>query len=322
MLSKLHRAVIASIVVGLRCMSISPVWSQDLICGELKVSGRSGQALAFQPKMMPNATEVPAGQLPAQASLAYVGNNLAAKRHFCGAVFLSSRRLLTAAHCLGWVDGAKRAIIQKPDELRVVISRNRKLDATGQSDVDYRELRVTGFECHRGWKGQGDGSYTSGPHDIAIVQIEDGAPSWAWSRGGNRPIVALPADAKEELLRMPIGSELIATGWGGTSDGAAPRVSLQMATMIRQDRNTCDGTFDAICLRQKTSDSAICGNDSGGFAGQVEGDIMALAGIVGGGPRACGADGQSDYYTRVSSHADWIRSIVGPANFDVWKTLP
>ncbi len=193
-------------------------------------------------------------------------------------VLIAPHWVLTAAHVAA--DLRQRAA--RGDTLRVTVAG--------------RDYAIQAIAIHESWT---DG----GPSDIALVRLATDVPS---------PRVASPWTARDEVGRVVtvVGSGDTGTGLTGPARadgrlrGATNRVEDAGADVLRW-------TFDDPSSPGTTDLEGISGpGDSGGPALlEVEGRLWVLGVSVAqdGMGRGRGRYGVVEYYTRVSSYADWIR---------------
>ncbi|MEL6830054.1 MAG: serine protease, partial [Pseudomonadota bacterium] len=277
---------------------------------------------------MVGGTEALAGEWPFFASLR--GETPLRVIHMCGATMISSEWAMTAAHCLHDVQrNAAGSLVRTGfGRLQLVIGEHdltdtepgevyNVIDARIQPDY-VRELPARTFEAFGGPQ-----------NDIALLKID---------RAWDGPVARL-SDAIESDPDVIFGRAFVA-GFGLQSGGGQLRqfdinrsarvgfagsTQLMHAMVPLKSPERCaelyDGTarpYDQVgTLCAGFDDGGIdsCQGDSGGpMAGlDVQGRAYQL-GVVSYG-WGCAEASKPGVYTRVSHHADWIRSVVPAAKF-------
>jgi secreted trypsin-like serine protease len=225
------------------------------------------------------------GAWPFAAALidASVGDTLAGQT--CGAVVVSPREVVTAAHCVA-VDGSVRP---RRRALDVVAG---KLRLRGSSSA---RVHVVSVRIHPGFNSE------TLANDLAVLELA-------------RPVagVAQLADSAEEIA----GGTATALGWGSTTATAAgdfPDALRQTVIDIEPD-SACaqvygDG-YDAsimLCAGMPQGGRDTCQGDSGGPLVAGDPGSMVVIGFTSFGG-ACGQAGAPGAYVRASVAAVWLAS--------------
>jgi hypothetical protein len=232
-------------------------------------------------------------QYPWQAALEYSGGP-----QFCGGSLLTSRIVITAAHCV--FDGDPNCVISC------------SLDdpgGDGTDRIDPNDVDVI--------LGSTTLSGGSGSPVIGVTYRANYNPNFApdvpqfdvgylvLSSGSAQPQIKI-AGSDETALWDP-GSAADISGWGDTSEfGGAPD-TLQAATVEIIDDGTCagdyPGEFDAntmVCGGFQSGGVDTCAGDSGGpLQAPVPADGYRLVGITSWGD-GCAEAGHPGVYTRVA----------------------
>jgi len=220
----------------------------------------------------------PVGKWPHQASLQQ--NN----RHICGASLISTRWLVTAAHCVG------------SSSYTVVLGMHDQRGYYG-SPRRYTVSRVTKHP----WYSQNNGY----PNDIAMLQLSSAAQLNSYVK----TIPMAPSNAPNFQ-----GYSCYISGWGQTASTSSPN-TLQEAPVDVYTTSYCRSYLGSsindkqICVGDKGTSSA-CYGDSGGPLVCYYNGAWTLAGATSWGKYNCPTSSPA-VYTRISAYRDWIRSISG-----------
>ncbi|XP_041970762.1 trypsin alpha-3-like [Aricia agestis] len=234
-----------------------------------------------------NGKAVEITEVPYQASLRRkVSSGWA---HSCGAIVITVRSLLTAAHCVN-------SYTFQSDLLRVVVGTVSR--TSGGSSYD-----VAGLYLHE------DYSPMTLEHDIAIIVT---AKKMSFGRSV-QPIPLL--EYGQELAE---GTEALVSGYGVTSYEGTVAQSLQAAVVKIVSQQSCARAYMRIgaitsgmlCASADAPPRDACQGDSGG-------PLVAhskLVGIVSWG-EGCANVSYPGVYTRVSAYTPWIRNKLSKINW-------
>ncbi|CAG9763231.1 unnamed protein product [Ceutorhynchus assimilis] len=243
-----------------------------------------------------NGEDAKTGQFPHMAALGYKDKDDSRIIDWrrCGASLISSRFLLSAAHCSFCSD------CEDPVKARFGVVDLRD-DASAQ-DIDVKSVTI--FEKYNG---------ASRHNDLALVELVRDVKT---SRNVYPACLHVPSDDPEGLL---------VTGWGQTQadDTDSRSFILQFAVIQPVAINRCNTTIlskspantlktivnSQICA---ISTSDACQGDSGGpIQIMTKGGGYDIVGIVSYGIQ-CGSTAPG-IYTRVSAYLDWIEEKVWPS---------
>ncbi|XP_014360164.2 chymotrypsin-1 [Papilio machaon] len=229
-------------------------------------------------------TKAPNGSAPYQVSLRWFG-----VRHFCGASIITSRVILTAAHCVDRM---------KPQYFMAIVGTNQL--RSGGTPYPIRK-----FVRHEDYDDQVI------KNDIAVLFT-----LMEMRLGGDVDAV--------ELNHEPVmpGEKLLLTGWGTTSyPGKAPNdlMMLELNAISFEDcqeaHKNINPVFDSqICALTKEGEGA-CHGDSGGPLVREGRQVGVVSWGI-----PC-AKGKPDVYTKVESFMDWIEKTLANDNADHIKEL-
>lgn len=237
------------------------------------------------------------GQFPFMVSFVYTDRS--ADENFCGGVMITSRHVLTAAHCFKgrpeseWKGGLV--------DVRIGLNNLQSREKTGNSaniakvtlNPDYEEVA---------------GGKEGVVNDLTIVTLD---------RDVKSPSVCLPETARSRnQTAVVIGFGKINRGKGGRQQS-----QLRFAYLDEIDTRTCQRKYNDFYKRSKhkpritremicagNSDADACSGDSGGPLLYLNRDLRwMVAGVVSFGPSSCGNKAPG-VYARVDRHLDWIRA--------------
>jgi trypsin len=251
---------------------------------------------APQPKIV-GGSETTIAQYPWQAALvlspAVAPGDNAHERQFCGGSLVTTRIVITAAHC---VDGISTG------EIDVVLGRTTLSSGEGQ-EIPAQALAAQANYNHP--------SGNEAPrYDVGYVVL---------AQPSGQPRIQIAGDT-EGSLWAPGASERI-SGWGCTSEpvifNCTTSDTLRDATVPIVADSTCgsgsvyDGDFDAstmVCAGFLSGGIDTCNGDSGGPLQAPTGGSYRLVGITSWGD-GCANPNAPGVYSRVAGSA--IRPLVG-----------
>ena len=303
----MRRRVVLSIVVAILALMMALAGGPAALAASKRLpiwSGPNGvsRATGGVTTKIVGGTAVPNGKYPFQAALLAqsFGNN-DFQRQYCGASLITPFEVLTAAHCVDFVDVPGGIPLS---DLRVVVGRTVLTSTQGQ------KRRATTIDIHPRWDP------VTGSFDVAVVHL-------ASPVSGIRP-VALVTPGVDALERP--GTLATVTGWGNTiQQPAGPGGGgihypdrMREAKVPITSRAECrtayasagvDITATMLCAGRTNLDT--CQGDSGGpLFFKAVGPGYIQAGITSSGI-GCGATGFPGIYTRLSNRG-WGTSSSRP----------
>ena len=232
----------------------------------------------------------PSGKWPFQVALLYAStaNNFDAQ--FCGGSLISSRHVMTAAHCVKGMRASRLHIL------------------TGTQSLTRGGTRrsVISINVHPKYKAR------TSDYDIAVVTLKNAV-------SGIRPVGMLPR-LRENAWASP-GTTAYVLGWGDTKKGGGTSfpAALHQVQLPLVSRTVCnrpisyDGqvTNRMICAGLQTGGKDSCQGDSGGplIVKDGRGRWRIQAGIVSWG-EGCALKNLYGVYSRVAILGSWAKSIV------------
>ncbi|XP_014224052.1 chymotrypsin-1-like [Trichogramma pretiosum] len=240
------------------------------------------------------------------------------RTHFCGAVLISDRHALTAAHCV------QPIVDEGKSDFALSIEVGEKILGSGQS---YAVERIS---YHKDFVRNSDPIFM--PNDIAVIRL---------AKRVELSKKVLPIDLPGPNDETPENATIITSGYG-----SAKRIQGFLSPMLRKTKSfaldseeccksrrhqICDLTINHICGRVNRT-RGTCVGDSGGPA--ASGDRSVLIGIISGSGTWCG-NGLPDIYTKVSHYIPYIRGelyredksihphvIIAPEKIELLEKVP
>ncbi|CAK9821367.1 unnamed protein product [Anthophora retusa] len=231
-------------------------------------------------KRIVGGIETQVNQYPWMALMMFRG------RFYCGGSVISSRYVLTAAHCVDRFD---------PNLITVLILEH---DRNSTTETETQMFKVDSVIKHSGY------STFNYNNDIALVKLKDSIRF----EGKMRP-VCLPERAKTFA-----GLDGIVTGWGAIEESGSISQTLQEVTVPILTNAECRAskyparkiTDNMLCAGSKEGSKDSCQGDSGGPLHIVNGDTYDVVGVVSWG-EGCAKPGYPGVYSRVNRYLTWIK---------------
>ncbi|XP_022122387.2 trypsin-1 [Pieris rapae] len=202
--------------------------------------------------------------------------------HSCGAVVISTKSVLTAAHCvIGYQTDASKLIVAVGTSLR-------------SEGITYA---VASVYPHEGY------SSVTVDNDIGLVAVT------GTIKFGEK---VMPANIAPSLLQIPVGTQAIVSGFGRTEfEGKSSDLRAALVSIVSQKDckksylNLGTITPGMICAAAGNPPRDACQGDSGGPLVVTN----TVIGIVSWG-EGCANSSYPGVYTSVSYHSDWIHSYL------------
>ncbi|XP_037319392.1 coagulation factor VII isoform X2 [Pungitius pungitius] len=247
-----------------------------------------GMRQDFMGPRVVNGEICPKGHCPWQALLEEHGTFI------CGAVVLSDRWVLTAAHCV-W---------RKPAAIFNVTVGEHDLTRVEGTEQHRRVRKVL---IHRGY------NKTSFDSDLALLRL-------------HRPVklspfvvpVCLPAKNSTFVRTLENIRYATVSGWGHLAQNGAVANVLQRLTLPRVPLQDCrlhtglQVTGNMVCAGFRSGGRDACKGDSGGPLVTRYKKTWFLTGVVSWG-KGCANQNLYGIYTKVSNFLDWIENVMSSA---------
>ncbi|EDS42290.1 coagulation factor XII [Culex quinquefasciatus] len=247
----------------------------------------------IKPHIVGNAEIAEVGEFPFMGLLMYNDPTMR-----CGAVLITNKLLLTAAHCF-----------RRENATQVRLGTNA---ATDEGAEPYGIASIVTHPDYKPKKKQ----QLSIMADLAIVKLAEEADP-------DEPYIA-PLCLCRALEDLPPSKNLTIVGWGTTDTSTKSTAdTLMKGTVQTSSHSKCQESYMKIKKTRITSShlcaqgdadsrgvhTDACWGDSGGPLVKLEGSKYVLVGIVSSGHH-CGLKDFPGVYTRVASYLDWIMNEI------------
>ncbi|XP_020299078.1 chymotrypsin-1-like [Pseudomyrmex gracilis] len=218
--------------------------------------------------------DAPVGAYPHLVSLRKNGS------HSCGGSIISTRTVLSAAHCV-------ISYVKDPRVLEI-LTIHAGTNLLSEEGTVYKAIKAIHHENYNMYKLL---------NDIGVLIL-------------SRPVEFTPTIQPIRLATNDIvaGSPCVLSGWGRTAIGGLFPDKLQHIKLNVYDQKKCQAIFwqvksSHICTYTRAGEGA-CHGDSGSplIAGDVQIGVVSFA-------LPC-ARGEPDVFTRVSSYTNWLRKNI------------
>ncbi|KAH0547058.1 hypothetical protein KQX54_016884 [Cotesia glomerata] len=241
-------------------------------------------AYGRRPNKISGGTRTSIQEHPSIVSIRFYG------QHICGGVFITTRHILTAGHCLSDDDESRQGIVRYPKSLITVAS------GTNNCYHPANVHKIKSFTIHPQYRG----SISNYVNDIAIIELED-----TIKPNESRQIAKLPREDTSPNVDATV------VGWGTSYEGEKILSELlKKADVLTIDNHECQSETrnlvyaGQLCATQPWG-IGFCDGDSGGPLYSRSGECLGIVSMS----IDCGK-GIPDIYTRVFHYLQWIKATI------------
>lgn len=233
-----------------------------------------------QPEVI-GGTTAPPGSYPAMVALLFAQEADNARAFYCGGTLISSRHVLTAAHCVDFLPLAEVAVLVGTQSL-----------ATGGQRFAAADVAI-----HPQWNPD------LVVNDVAVLTLQSDVT-------GITPMRFIAGESAEDRFAA-VGAPVRVAGWGDTSASGASSTELQHAAMAVESQ-VCNGP-SAMCAGSPNHAQAVCFGDSGGplFSERLVRGRRVQVGVGSFVLDVCGTPGLPDGFARLATLGAWVKQQVG-----------